>query len=200
MTNAKSSPRIGAIVLAAGASTRLGFPKQLVIHQGQPLVRRAAVAALDAGAGRVVVVLGARAEMIAPALSGLPSVLIVVNRDWEKGLSSSLSVGLAAVFADPSCDGALVTLADQPFVDEAALRRLIKAFDKEHRIVASGYDNTIGVPAVFGREYRDDLMGLTGDAGAGSWIRSRQHEVTRIPLHFAALDIDKPSDAARLIK
>ena len=199
MTGAKSSGRIGAIVLAAGASTRLGFPKQLLIHQGQPLVRRAAVAAFDAGASRVVVVLGARAETIAPALDGLPSVMIVVNPDWEKGLSSSLSVGLAAVFADPSCDGALVTLADQPFVDEGALRRLIKAFDAKHRIVASGYDDTIGVPAVFGREFRGDLMGLTGDAGAGSWIRSRRHEVTRVPLH-SALDIDKSSDVARLTK
>ena len=148
----------------------------------------------------MVVVLGARAEMIAPALSGLPSVLIVVNRDWEKGLSSSLSVGLAAVFADPACDGALVTLTDQPFVDEAALRHLIKAFDKEHRIVASGYDDTVGVPAVFGREFSADLMKLTGDAGAGSWIRSRQQEVTRIPLHSAALDIDKSSDVARLTR
>jgi molybdenum cofactor cytidylyltransferase len=200
MIRPKSGPSIGAIVLAAGASKRLGFPKQLVVHQGQPLVRRMALAALDAGAGRVVVVLGAHAATIAPVLSELPWVLTVFNREWTKGLSSSLSVGLHAVFANPSCDAALVTLADQPFVDAAALRRLIKAFDDKHRIVASGYDDTLGVPALFGREFRGDLMQLTGDAGAGSWLRSRQNEVTRIPLRAAALDIDKSSDVARLTR
>jgi molybdenum cofactor cytidylyltransferase len=161
-------------------------------------VRRTAVAALDAGASRVVVVLGANAATIAPALSGLASVTIAVNPDWERGLASSLAAGLSAFLADDSCDAVLVTLADQPLVDGAALRRLVTAFDDEHRIVASAYDDTIGVPAVFGREHLDDLMCLTGDRGAGSWLRARQNEVTRIPLYSAAFDIDGPSDLARL--
>jgi molybdenum cofactor cytidylyltransferase len=146
----------------------------------------------------VVVVLGANAATIAPALSGLASLTIAVNPDWEKGLASSLAVGLAAFFADDSCDAVLVTLADQPLVDGAALRRLVTAFDDEHRIVAAAYDDTIGVPAVFGREHLDDLMRLTGDRGAGSWLRARQSEVTRVPLYSAAFDIDRPSDVARL--
>jgi CTP:molybdopterin cytidylyltransferase MocA len=92
----------------------------------------------------------------------------------------------------------LVTLADQPLVDEAAMRQLIAAFDDEHRIVAAAYDDTIGVPAVFGREHLQALMRLTGDRGAGSWLRSRQNEVSRVRLRSAALDIDEPSDLARL--
>jgi molybdenum cofactor cytidylyltransferase len=108
-------------------------------------------------------------------------------------------VGLSAVFEDASCDGVLVTLADQPLVDAAALKRLIAAFDGERRIVASAYDDTVGVPAVFAREHIEDLMRLTGDAGAGSWLRSRPNEVTRVPLGVASLDIDTSSDAARLI-
>lgn len=161
-------------------------------------MRRAAVAALDAGAGRVVVVLGANAGSIAPALAELESVTLVVNPDWANGLASSLVAGLSAFLADDSCDGVLVTLADQPLVDAAALRRLITAFDDEHRIVASAYDGTIGVPAVFGREHFDDLVRLTGDHGAGSWLRARQSEVTRVPLYSAAFDIDRASDVARL--
>jgi molybdenum cofactor cytidylyltransferase len=161
-------------------------------------VRRTAVAALDAGASRVVVVLGANAVTIAPALAGLTSVAMVINPDWERGLASSLAVGLSAFLADDVCDAVLVTLADQPLVDGAALRRLIAPFDDEHRIVASGYDGTIGVPALFGREHLDDLMRLTGDRGAGSWLRARQNEVTRVPLYSAAFDIDRPSDVARL--
>jgi molybdenum cofactor cytidylyltransferase len=145
-----------------------------------------------------VVVLGANAATIAPALVGLTSVAIVINPDWKRGVASSLVAGLSAFLADEACDAVLVTLADQPLVDGTALRRLVTAFDDEHRIVAAAYDDTIGVPAVFGREHLDDLMRLTGDRGAGSWLRARQNEVTRVPLYSAAFDIDRPSDVARL--
>jgi CTP:molybdopterin cytidylyltransferase MocA len=176
----------------------LGFPKQLIVHEGEPLVRRITVAAVEAGADPVVVVLGANAAMIASALSGLASVTTVVNREWDKGLASSLVTGLSALLEDAPCDAVLVTLADQPLVDAAALRRLIAAFDGERRIVASAYDNTIGVPAIFAREHVDDLMRITGDVGAGPWLRSRPSKVTCIPLDVAALDIDTPSEATRL--
>jgi CTP:molybdopterin cytidylyltransferase MocA len=199
LSSAKSRARIGAVVLAAGASTRLGAPKQLLTHEGEPLVRRIAAAAVEAGADPVVVVLGANATMIAPALSGLASVTTVVNREWSNGLSSSLAAGLSAVFQDASCDAVLVTLADQPLIDAAALRRLMAAFDDERRIVASAYDDTIGVPALFAREHVEDLTRLTGDAGAGAWLRSRPNEVTCIPFGGAAFDIDTSTDAARLI-
>lgn len=145
-----------------------------------------------------MVVLGANAEMIAPVLLGLASVTTVVNRQWSDGLASSLATGLSAVLEDTPCDAVLVTLADQPHVNAAALRRLIAAFDGERRIVASAYDNTMGVPAVFAREHVDALMRLTGDAGAGTWLRSRPSEVTCVPLDLAALDIDTLSDAAHL--
>jgi molybdenum cofactor cytidylyltransferase len=192
--------RIGAIVLAAGASTRFGLPKQLQIHDNLPLVRRAAIAVLDAGVSRVFVVLGSHANAIAPALSGLPSLTIVPNPNWERGLASSLAVGVSTASADPFCDAVLVTLADQPLVDAHALQRLITSFDNDHRIVASAYDSTIGVPALFGREHFGDLMCLTGDHGAGSWLRQRASSVTSVPLPSASLDIDSPSDMTRLME
>jgi molybdenum cofactor cytidylyltransferase len=176
----------------------LGYPKQLIVHEGEPLVRRIAMAAVDAGANPVVVVLGANAEMIASALSGLASVRTVVNQEWSKGLASSLAAGLSALLEDAICDAVLVTLADQPRVDAAALRRLVAKFGGERRIVASSYDDTIGVPAIFAREHVDALMRLTGDAGAGSWLRSRPSEVTCVPLDVAAIDIDTVSDTAHL--
>jgi molybdenum cofactor cytidylyltransferase len=190
--------RIGAIVLAAGGSTRLGFPKQLIVYEGAPLVRRAAMAALQAGASPVVVVLGADAAMVESALSGLDSVTTVLNDKWATGLASSLATGLRAVLEETDCDAVLVTLADQPLVDAAALERLLSAFDAEHRIVAAVYDGTIGVPAVFAREHVAELMRLTGDAGAGQWLRSRSNEVTCVELGIGALDIDTRADVARL--
>ena len=176
----------------------MGFPKQLIVHEGEPLVRRIAKAAIEAGANPVVVVLGANAETVATALSGLERVRTVVNQQWNMGLASSLVAGLAVVLEDASCEGVLITLADQPLVDAAALRRLISAFGGERRIVASSYDDTMGVPALFAREYFADLMRLTGDAGAGSWLRSRPSEVTCVPLDVAAVDIDTVSDTAHL--
>ena len=168
------------------------------MHEGEPLVRRIAAAAVEAGADPVVVVLGANAALIAPVLDGLASVNTVVNEDWSNGLASSLVRGLSAVLEEAACDAVLVTLADQPLVDAAALRRLMAAFGGERRIVASAYDDTMGVPAVFAREHVADLMRLTGDAGAGAWLRSRANEVTCVPLDVAAVDIDTPSDTAHL--
>ena len=122
----------------------------------------------------------------------------VINRDWHKRLASSLATGLAALFENAAYDAVLVTLADQPLVGALALRRLIAEFGGDRRIVASAYNSTMGVPAVFGHEHVGDLMRLTGDAGAGVWLRSRPSEVTCVPLDVGAFDIDTPSVVARL--
>ena len=75
---------------------------------------------------------------------------------------------------------------------------LIAAFDESHRLVASSYDGVIGVPALFGREFLEELTTLTGDAGAGGWLRARPEIVTAVPLEKAALDIDTPGDTSLL--
>ena len=195
MTDA--SPRVAAVVLAAGASTRLRRPKQLLTYAGEPLVRRAAHAALDAGAAPVVVVLGAGAAAVRQALDGLP-VTAVVNDAWTSGLASSLAAGVRAALAEPGVEGVLVTLADQPLVDAAALGRLVAAFPGAHGVVASTYADALGVPAIFARAHADALTRLTGDAGAGAWLRRRGDALTRVPMDAAALDVDTEADVARL--
>ncbi len=153
---------------------------------------------IDAGIHPVIVVLGADADLIEPALAGMPAVTTVVNAEWVTGLASSLAVGIRAVFDIAPFDAVLVTLADQPLVDADAIQRLVAGFDAGHRIVASEYNGALGVPALFGREYADNLLQLEGDIGAGPWLRARGSEVTRIPLPVAEIDIDMPSDVARL--
>lgn len=190
--------RIAAVVLAAGGSARMGHPKQLIVHEGQPLVARAATAALEAGADPVIVVLGAHAAEIQAALTRLAGLTSVVNPAWESGLASSLATGLRVALQDDSCDGVLVTLADQPLIDAAILRRLLASFHGGARLVASGYEGMPGVPALFGREHVPELLSLTGDAGAGPWLRKNLSELTIIPLDAAVLDLDTPADAARL--
>ena len=191
--------RIGAVVLAAGASVRFGSAKQLAVVNGVPLVRRAAEAALGAGARPVVVVLGASAKSIAPVLDGLSEVTSVVNDEWSTGMASSLVSGLRALRNEPHLDGVLVTLADQPAVDADSLRTLISAFDDTNRIVAAAYSGTFGVPALFGREHIESLLTLHGDNGAGFWLRDRSSKVTCVSLDVAAFDLDTPHDMTRLV-
>jgi molybdenum cofactor cytidylyltransferase len=121
---------IGAVVLAAGPSTRMGRPKQLLQFSGQTLVRRAASVAVEAGCRPVVVVTGAHAVATREALSGL-DVQEAKNQEWPSGISSSIRVGVEAVGrTSPSTAAILLMLCDQPFVTQELLARIVAA--REH--------------------------------------------------------------------
>lgn len=171
----------------------MGRLKQLIPYEGQPLVARATGAALAAGADPVIVVLGAQAQDVGAALAHMAGVSVVVNSAWESGLASSLTTGLREALST-QCDGVLVTLADQPHVSASVLGQLMENFRGGARVVAAGYGGTPGVPALFGREHVPSLLGLTGDSGAGPWLRERNNEVVVVPFHDALLDIDTPTD------
>jgi molybdenum cofactor cytidylyltransferase len=185
-------PRIAAVVLAAGAASRFGAPKQLATFLGEPLVLRAVRHATEAGASPVIVVLGAYAAAIAPLITGLDGVIVVTNDRWAGGVASSLQIGIGVAAAAP-IDAVLVTSLDQPLVDADALARLIDALSPEHRLVAAEYNGVIGVPALIGTELLDDLArNVSGDRGAAAWLRAQQ-SVVRIPIPRAALDADTPA-------
>ncbi|HUQ48164.1 MAG TPA: nucleotidyltransferase family protein [Gemmatimonadaceae bacterium] len=188
---------VSAVILAAGSSTRLGRPKQLVEFEGETLVQRAAAAAKSAGAGSVFVVVGAFADEVRSAVELVNDVTVVLNPNWESGLASSLATGIEVVQA-MGCDAALVMTTDQPLIASKCLKALIDAFDAEHRIVAASYDDVIGVPAVFGSDHFRSLMELNGDEGAGRWLRARSGEVKQIRIDGAAVDIDTQADIDRL--
>jgi molybdenum cofactor cytidylyltransferase len=194
-----STGRVAAVVLGAGGSARLGVPKQLIEFRGEPLVRRAAGVAADAGAAPVIVVVGAEAADTILALNGLSFTSTVLNAQWRTGLASSLVTGIRELQQlDARADGVLIVTADQPLVTAAALGRLLDAFAGGSRLVAAEYSATVGVPAVIGREHFDALLALEGDAGAGRWLRGKGDAVRRITLPEAALDIDTAEDAALL--
>lgn len=146
----------------------------------------------------MIIVLGAFAKEVGAELAEIPYVTCVTNPDWKMGLGSSLAVGLRAALRDDGCEGALITLVDQPLVDGAALASLISAFDGDHRVVASFYDGVIGVPALFAREHLGELTTITADSGAGAWLRAHSEIVTTIPMQKAAMDFDTPADFALL--
>ena len=186
---------VAAVVLAAGGSIRFGKPKQLAIFQGEPLVRRIVTAAKDAGCAPVVVVVGASAAQITPALAGLP-VSIIEHPNWSNGLGSSIAVGVMhAASITPDLDAAILLACDQPFVNAVMLRQLIQVHRENKKpIVASAYAETLGVPALFDRSCFGDLLQLTADSGAKGIIFARQHDVAPFSFPAAAVDIDTIAD------
>jgi molybdenum cofactor cytidylyltransferase len=190
------APCLHAVVLAAGGSTRFGSPKQLVRVQGHALLHRAVANAVEIAGRGVTVVLGAHAAELASLLKH-SSASIIVNREWAEGIGSSIRAAIARL--PPSCEGVLVTLADQAAVTVDDLSRLISAWRSDPRcIVAARYDATIGVPAVFPRAYFSDLAALRGDRGARDLIRRHADRTIGIALANASIDIDTPEDLLRL--
>jgi molybdenum cofactor cytidylyltransferase len=187
------SANVACVVLAAGASSRFGSPKQLQLYKGEALVRRAVRAAYGSGAGRVILVTGANADAVEKCVMDFESVHIVRNDRWKEGLSSSIAAGVTALHNEPNIDGALITLGDQPLVDSRCLGRLLSAFDGTHRVVAASYSDTIGAPALFGREHFDFLIQLRGDKGA-RYVLAEIGTVTKVSMPEAAFDIDETRD------
>ncbi|GMU09360.1 nucleotidyltransferase family protein [Corallococcus caeni] len=188
---------VAVVVLAAGGSSRLGQPKQLLRHEGTSLVRRAARSALDASPV-VVVVLGARRDDVASELDGL-AVRCVDNPEWALGQGSSLHAGLRAL--PPDVDGAVLMLCDQLRVDAAHLRSLISTFERTHApIIASAYASTRGVPALFSRALFSELEALPPTDGARGLIARDPSRVVEVALPGGEEDVDTAEDALRLTR
>jgi oligoendopeptidase F len=191
---ADATLQCGLVLLAAGASVRMGRPKQLLEVDGEPLLRRAVQAALATPTRPVVVVLGAHAALIRPVVADLP-VLLVENPDWAEGLGASLRTGVRALeAAAPGLDAMVVALADQPHFSAALVGRLLAEQARTGRaIVASRHGDRGGPPALFLRSRFDALRHARGDAGARALLASAAAEVALIDVPDAA-DLDTPDD------
>jgi len=185
-----------AIILAAGASSRLGRPKQLLHIGTETLLERAHRIALEAGAHPVFSVLGAHAAIIQASLS-LHDTVVVHNDRWGQGISSSIHAGLHALqMQAPQAAGALFMSCDQVRVTPDHLVQLIRTFEQQltPTIVASSYAGIQGVPAVFPCAVFAHLLALTGDKGARSLLVNPPAPVITLPLEGGEVDIDLPSD------
>ena len=186
---------VAAVVLAAGGSTRMGRPKQLLPWRGRSLLRHTADVALEAGCAPVVVVLGAMADRLRPELVGVP-VAVVENPDWEQGPGTSVRVGLGAI---GSADAVVYLVCDQPLVDAGHVRRLIDAHQTTGRpMAASEYGGTVGVPALFARPYFAELADLAPAAGAKRVLTRYPDLVAAVPFPAGECDVDTPADYERL--
>jgi molybdenum cofactor cytidylyltransferase len=197
---ANENDKIGGILLAAGGSSRLGRPKQLISFGGRTLIRQAAETLIGSACDPVVVVLGAEFELSRAEIAGL-GLHICVNGDWQTGMSSSIRAGLAEITRiEPELAAVVITLCDQPRVTSANIDRLVAAFRTSRPpIVAAEYGGTAGVPALFSRELFPDLLRLEGDKGARQIIRGNPDRIRTIPIEAAAADIDTSEDLSALL-
>jgi molybdenum cofactor cytidylyltransferase len=193
-----ASPTIGLILLAAGSSTRMGRPKQLLSYRGTTLLRHAALTALETGFGPVVVVLGAEADRCRAEIADLP-VHSVVNDSWQEGMGTSIRTGIAQLISLASnLEAILIVLHDQPMINAAKLRELAAARVPGHCAVAAAYGGTLGAPALFARELFDELAALDGNQGARRILDVHRDRVSRMEMPEALEDIDTPADYERL--
>ena len=175
--------KVAAIILAAGASTRMGQPKQLLELGGERLLERALRVARQAGCEPVVVVLGASADRILAECS-LDQATVAINPEWGEGMASSVRCGVQQVASE--CDAALLMVCDQPAVTSDHLRKLVGRCTEGP--VASSYAGKRGVPACFPASYFGEFMLLRGDSGARNLLES----TPAIDLAGGELDIDTP--------
>lgn len=196
-----SQKRVAAVLLAAGASTRSENPKQLLLYKEKTLLRHTAEVAVASRCRPVCVVLGAEARRLIWPIAALKTT-IVVNEDWEEGISSSIRAGLyAALRKDEDLDAVLYMTVDQPLVTPKVLDSLVELYMEGHpQIVACSYDDTLGVPALFDRSLFDSIKGLKGDSGAKQVILQHREETAVIDCPGAGIDIDTEEDLARLNK
>lgn len=189
---------IGVIILAAGGSSRMGSPKQLLPYRGETLLRRAAKSALASVCDRVVVVIGSQAEYVRRELDDLP-LSVVENQNWQSGMSSSIRAGLQHLLSANHVESVIIMLCDQPFVTADVLNDLVSTHCETSKpIVASTYGTTRGVPAFFSRELFTELASLTADEGARRIIATHPEDVVTITFPQGAVDIDTPHDHERI--
>ena len=185
---------IGIILLAAGASARMGTPKQLLKYKGSTLLQLVLDTATAAG-GKVVVVLGAYAETIQQQLNRRMAQ-VVENTNWQQGMSSSIRCGLEALLkSDPAMEAVIILVGDQPYISADLLQKLIAKWAVTgKKIVASTYNGTRGVPALFDTTFFPALLSLNGQEGAKKLVQQYPEEVATVDFPGGAIDIDTVED------
>jgi molybdenum cofactor cytidylyltransferase len=186
---------IGIVLLAAGKSSRLGRPKQLLLYHQQTLLQHCFQIASASQAQSIVIVLGSDADDIKEKLNGI-SADAVVNPDWEEGMASSIRFGINYLLgANQQLEGVVLMVCDQPFVTSSLINNLIQSYRRSGKpIVVSGYDNTFGPPVFFHKSLFPELLQLTGDVGAKAVIKQHADEVAVVSFPHGSMDIDTEAD------
>ena len=183
--------------MAAGASGRLGQPKQNLIYNGKTLLQRSIDEALATGCAPVIVVLGANKEAIEPTIAGMP-VDIAYNDNWQEGMSSSIRTGITHLQkTHTKTSSVILMLCDQPFVTTELLKQLIHV-NPAKGITACTYSTAVGPPVFFDGYYFSELLLLKGNEGAKQLMLKHEGHINTVPFLPGSIDIDTMDDFERL--
>lgn len=190
----------GIILLAAGSSTRMGSPKQLLLYQGKTLLERIVDTSLQVfDNNKIILVLGANHSEIAFQIKD-KITLISVNEEWKSGMASSIKAGLQTLLNHfPEMERCFISVCDQPYLSSEVFIEMLKLADYSSKeIIAAEYAGTIGVPVLFSKKYFKKLQHLSGEQGAKKIIQQNMDDVNIFTFDEGAIDIDTPSDYANL--
>lgn len=203
--NQKSN--IPILILAAGRSSRLGSPKQLLELHGKTLLQKAIGTALEVSE-LVGVILGAHREKIQPTIEHLP-IQFIFNENWAEGLSTSIRAGIDflqnlssdEVGNKKEMNAAIIMLCDQPYVDAFLLKKIISNYEQTGKpIVACQYDDQPAVPALFDISFFEKIKKLRGDQGAKPLIMNHLDQTHFVFFEKGKIDVDTKEDYERLKK
>lgn len=189
----------GIIILAAGNSSRLGQPKQLLEFNGKTLISHVIDEAEEAKIHPIIVVIGANSDFIRQEIKD-KNVQIVDNENWESGMASGINAGLSALLNyNNEIENIIISVCDQPFITSEIFTSLINTKNKSGKgIVASFYQNIMGTPVLFDKKYFGDLKTLTGDEGAKKTLKLYPNDLVSVPFEKGEFDIDTQSDYLNL--
>jgi molybdenum cofactor cytidylyltransferase len=192
---------IGIIILAAGSSSRMGQPKQLLKYKDTSLLRHAVETAQASRCkGPVLIVTGALHDELFKECIDL-NVSVAHNTNWQQGMATSIHTGLRALTRDNAeTTGALIMLCDQPLITTEHLNNLLDMFlhHQQKVIVATAFANVVGSPCIFSREVFEELYKLKGDKGARQIFEDPPQRLVTVPFKPAAVDVDTMEDYENL--
>jgi molybdenum cofactor cytidylyltransferase len=194
-----ASSECALVLLAAGGSTRMGRPKQLLDLGGRTMLRHIVDATLAAPVAPFVVVLGSEAKVIRGSLSGA-AVHVVANADWDEGIGSSIRAGIGAVRSlAPAASGVVIALGDQPGLDAGKIGKLLREQRRSRRkIAAAKVEGVLQPPVYFSSDYFEELLALKGDEGAKSLLKTHAEDVEAVSMAHL-WDIDTGEDYSAFI-
>lgn len=200
--NLNKTDKIGIILLAAGASRRMGTPKQLLEIGKETLIERAIRITKQVDNSQTVVVLGANADKIKPIIKEDKSTNVIINEDWQKGMGTTLQAGIRFLLKKtPALEAVIASVCDQPYLNEIILGQLIIEFKKrEGEIIAAAYANIKGVPALFSKTLFPKLLTLNEDEGARKIIKNYTGKVLTIDFPKGEIDLDTPESYQQFLK
>lgn len=195
-----TNDEIGVLILAAGSSSRMGTSKQMLPVDGTSLLAKTISTVIHSNLEDIVVVLGSNADEHRIAANEFP-VTTIINNDWHKGMGTSIRVGVKHFQANDVIKGIIILVCDQPRLTADVIVSIIDKQKQTHKsVIASHYANTLGVPALFMRNFFDRLLTLDDDQGAKRIILNDRNQVSEVEFPDGGIDLDTKEDYDNYIK